>query len=100
MLKLDTYADSISEICERLSVKRLEIFGSSLREDFDLVNSDIDLLYEFEGKNNLFVRFMGLKRELETLFGRKVDLLREQQIQNPFFLQQIKHAPRKTLYAA
>ncbi|MDP6042509.1 MAG: nucleotidyltransferase domain-containing protein [Candidatus Latescibacteria bacterium] len=100
MLNLDPYTNAIAEICERLSIKRLEVFGSSLRDDFDTNASDIDFFYEFESAENLFERFMSLKRELEELFGRKVDLLKEAQIQNPFIKEQIANAPRKTLYAA
>lgn len=100
MLNLDKHTHSIAEICQRLSVKRLEAFGSSLREDFDMKNSDVDLLYEFQGTDNIFIRFISLKRELETLFGRKVDLLRETQINNPYIKQELARTPRKKLYAA
>ena len=100
MLELDRYSHSIAEICERFAVKRLEVFGSALRDDFDLTASDIDLFYEFEGSEDLFSRFMNFKRELERLFGRKVDLLKEDQIQNPFIKERISKSPRKRLYAA
>ena len=100
MLNLDRYTDEITTICERLSIKRLEVFGSSLRDDFDESISDIDFFYEFEGTDNLFERFMSLKRDLEKLFERRVDLLKETQIQNPFIKEQIANAPRKILYAA
>lgn len=100
MFNLDLYTDKVYDICKKYAVKRLEVFGSSLRDDFDETHSDIDLFYEFDGNENLFVRFMGLKRELENVFGRKVDLLKESQIQNPFLKNQIIQSPRKILYAA
>ena len=100
MMELDSYSHSIAEICERFAVRHLEVFGSALRDDFDLTSSDIDLFYEFEGSEDLFSRFMNLKRELEKLFGRKVDLLKEDQIRNPFIKEQISKSPRKRLYAA
>jgi len=71
MLDLTPYTEAITEICVRLKVKHLAVFGSSLREDFDSETSDIDLLYQFAGTEDIFKRFMSLKRELENLFGRK-----------------------------
>ena len=98
MLNLDSYTEAINEICARLAVEQLKVFGSSLRDDFDLATSDIDFFYPFEGTENIFKRFMGLKRDLEHLFERRVDLHREDQIQNPFIKAQIAMSPRKTLY--
>jgi predicted nucleotidyltransferase len=39
----------------------------------DREGSDVDILVRFEGTAD-FKRFMGLKLELEDLFGRRVDL--------------------------
>ncbi len=100
MLNLDHYTEAINEICVRLSVKHLRVFGSSLRDDFDSETSDVDFFYQFEGTEDIFKRFMSLKRELESLFGRRVDLLKEDLIQNPFIKEQIARSPRKTLYEA
>lgn len=100
MLNLDAHADAINQICEKYAVKQLELFGSSLRDDFNPPHSDVDLFYEFDSRENLFLRFMGLKRELESLLGRKVDLIKEEQIQNPFLKKEIAQSPRKILYAA
>jgi len=100
MLNLDQYTDTIIRICEKYAVKRLEAFGSSVRDDFDEKKSDIDLFYEFEGNKDLFARFMGLKQELENTFGKRVDLVKEEQIANPFLKEQIRQSARKTLYAA
>lgn len=100
MLNLDTHSDAIKKICKKYGVKHLEAFGSSLRSDFNASQSDVDLFYEFDSRENLFLRFMGLKRELEELLNRKVDLIKEAQIQNPFFKKEIDQSPRKTLYAA
>ncbi len=40
----------------------------------DREGSDVDVLVTFEGKAT-FDNFMGLKLDLEDLFGRRVDLL-------------------------
>jgi len=57
---------------EKYGVKSLAVFGSMARGD-DHEGSDVDILVEFEGPAT-FDNFMGLKLDLEDLFGRKVDL--------------------------
>ena len=57
----------------KYGVKSLAVFGSMARGD-DREGSDVDVLVTFEGKAT-FDNFMGLKLDLEDLFGRSVDLL-------------------------
>ncbi|APW61886.1 nucleotidyltransferase family protein [Paludisphaera borealis] len=57
----------------RYGVKSLAVFGSMARGD-EREDSDVDILVTFEGKAT-FDDFMGLKLDLEDLFGRRVDLL-------------------------
>lgn len=57
----------------RYGVRTLAVFGSIARGD-DHEGSDVDILVRFEGKAT-FDNFMGLKLDLEELFGRRVDLL-------------------------
>ena len=54
-------------------VKKIAIFGSVLRQE-DKPDSDIDLLIDFDSQKGLFA-FIDLKTYLETLLGRKVDLV-------------------------
>jgi uncharacterized protein len=58
---------------KRYGVKTLAVFGSMARGD-DREDSDVDILVTFEGRAT-FDNFMGLKLDLEDLFGRSVDLL-------------------------
>ena len=58
---------------KKYGVKSLAVFGSMARGD-DRDGSDVDVLAMFEGKPT-FDNFMGLKLDLEELFGRSVDLL-------------------------
>jgi uncharacterized protein len=53
-------------------VKSLAVFGSMARGD-DHEGSDVDVLVTFEAPTT-FRGFMGLKLDLEELFGRPVDL--------------------------
>jgi predicted nucleotidyltransferase len=40
--------DEIGRLCRVHGVRRLEVFGSILRSDFDPQRSDVDVLVEFE----------------------------------------------------
>jgi len=67
--------DQIAEFCRRHHIRRLAVFGSALRFDFN-ETSDIDILVEFEPDHipGLF-GMARMERELSALFGgRKVDL--------------------------
>lgn len=98
-MEFEKYRDKIETICISFGVSRLEVFGSVLRDDFS-PDSDIDFFYELSGTDNLFLRFMGLKSSLESLFERKIDLVREDNIINPYILENIKKSKRKIIYAA
>jgi len=65
----------IADFCRLHHIRRLAVFGSALRSDFN-ENSDIDILVEFEPDHipGLF-GMARLERELSKLLGgRKVDL--------------------------
>jgi predicted nucleotidyltransferase len=73
----------VEMLCARHGVKRLEAFGSILREDFDAENSDIDILVEFTpAVATSFDNFLNLKEALESVLGRPVDLLELSAIRN------------------
>jgi len=67
--------DQIAEFCRRHHIRRLAVFGSALRSDFN-ETSDIDILVEFESDHIPSLLGMArMERELSALFGgRKVDL--------------------------
>ena len=57
------------------AVVRLDVFGSSLREDFN-GESDVDLLYVFDEAAQIgLLELVRLREELAALLGRDVDLL-------------------------
>ena len=84
MLDLTPYKPQLIELCKTFSVERLDLVGSAVREDFDAERSDIDVLIQFAGKEKLFHRYFDLKFKLEELFGKKVDMLQECAIDNPY----------------
>ena len=91
----------IEALCRRFHVKRLEAFGSIVRDDFDPERSDADFLVELdkEASESLFSDYMDLKFALEDLLGRSVDLVMPDAITNPYFRAAIQ-ADRTLLFAA
>jgi predicted nucleotidyltransferase len=69
---LDRLKAEAPALREKYRIQSLAVFGSMARGD-DREESDVDVLVTFEGKAD-FDRFMGLKLDLEDLFGRRVDL--------------------------
>jgi hypothetical protein len=65
----------LADICRRYYVQRLALFGSVLREDFS-AESDVDVLVTFEPDAPIgFLALGQMRRELEALFNRPVDLV-------------------------
>ncbi len=91
----------IAEVCRAHHVRRLAVFGSALRPDFDPARSDVDLLVEFEpiGVDLYFDNKYDLRDSLRTVFARKVDLLTWNSIRNPYLRREVE-ATHELLYAA
>jgi hypothetical protein len=68
-------SDRVTEICKRYGVRELAVFGSAARGDLR-PDSDVDVLVDFEPDARIgLVKFASLSEELESLVGRKVDLV-------------------------
>lgn len=91
----------LAELCRRMDVKRLELFGSAARGDFDPERSDLDFLVEFDDATSrpALAVYFDLKDELEALFGRHVDLVMPAAVRNPFVQADIDRT-RQLVYAA
>ena len=65
----------LAEVCRRYGVRELSLFGSAVRGELR-PESDIDIVVEFEpGVRIGLVKFESLVGELESLAGRRVDLV-------------------------
>jgi hypothetical protein len=54
--------EEIGRLCRLHGVRKLEVFGSILRQDFDPQRSDVDVLVEFQPQvANSFSNFLDLK---------------------------------------
>ncbi|RJR42092.1 MAG: nucleotidyltransferase [Deltaproteobacteria bacterium] len=71
--KIKIPKDSLTEFCRRHRIRKLSFFGSVLRDDFRL-DSDIDVLVEFEPGYVPGLAFFGMEEELAAILGRKVEL--------------------------
>jgi len=78
--------DELHALCRRFHVRRLELFGSAARGDFEPEHSDLDFLVEFD-KGHVEAQslkgYFGFKQALEDLFGRPVDLVEPGGLRNP-----------------
>lgn len=98
---IDPYLPKLADLCRQYHVRRLELFGSAANGKFDPATSDFDFLVEFDRSEAIhpFDQFFGLLESLEALVGRRVDLVDDAAISNPYFRRGVDRA-RKVLYAA
>ena len=98
---LKPYRQQIVALCRRFHVRRLEVFGSALRDDFNPERSDVDFLVEFETSPdlNIFEAYCDLRQQLGELLGRPVDLVMPAALRNPYIRAGIE-AHRELVYAA
>jgi len=98
---IDMHRQEIRALCQRFSVRRLELCGSAVRDDFDPERSDLDFLVEFDPSPdlNLFEAYINLRRQLSELLGGPVDLVMPSAIRNPYLRAGLE-AHREVVYEA
>ncbi|HIK11366.1 MAG TPA: nucleotidyltransferase family protein [Oscillatoriaceae cyanobacterium M33_DOE_052] len=97
--KLEVSSDAIVAFCQKWKITEFALFGSILRDDFR-PDSDVDVLVTFapDEKWSLF-DIVRMKEELETIFGREVDLVQKLGLKNPFRRYEILRT-KEVIYAA
>ncbi len=90
MIDIEKVKPEIEQVCRRLPVKRLGLFGSAVGRDFSDA-SDVDVLVIFDAGENvdLFDTYFALKEHLERIFQRDVDLLVDRKFKNPVLRESI-----------
>ena len=97
---IDDNLEEIGRLCRLHGVRKLELFGSILRSDFDPQRSDVDVVVEFESRvANSFANFLDLKEALERLLGRPVDLVELHAVRNRRLRRYIEQS-KSPVYAA
>ena len=97
---LEPHHDAIADLCRRLGVARLELFGSAATLAFEAGRSDYDFLVELDPKapGSRAARLIDLAEALERLLGAKVDLVNPRYIRNPYFAAKVQRT-RIPVYA-
>ncbi|PRY89190.1 nucleotidyltransferase family protein [Mongoliibacter ruber] len=100
---IDLIADNkekLTKLCEKYDIQSMYVFGSASTDQL-YESSDVDILISFKEipieryTDNYFL----LHEELERLFGRKVDLITERSLTNPYFIRSVEKT-KQLLYAA
>jgi len=84
---IESRLPDLRRLCARYYVRRLELFGSAATGAADAC-SDLDFLVEFGEvpRGRHADCHFGLLEALESLFGRRIDLVEAKAIDNPYFL--------------
>jgi predicted nucleotidyltransferase len=98
---IEEHRGQIIALCRQYGVKRLELFGSAARGDFDPASSDLDFFVEFLSYDSPTIadQWFGLQEDLENALQHKVDLTSLRAATNPYFLQ-VANRHKVTLYVA
>lgn len=72
-IKIDR--EKIAAFCRERGIRKMSLFGSVVRDDFDPERSDVDVLVEFAPGRTPGYAFVDYQETLEQLLGRKVDLM-------------------------
>jgi predicted nucleotidyltransferase len=81
-IKIKVPQGRIADFCRRWKIIELALFGSVLTDDFG-PDSDVDILVRFaEDATWSLFDLVTMQEELKQLFGREVDLVERQAVEN------------------
>ena len=85
MKQIPVDADDLRRFCERHDIRKLSLFGSTLKGTAQQ-DSDVDLLVEFEpGRKRGFLALAAMEQELSALLaGRRIDLRTPEELSSYF----------------
>ncbi len=86
--------DDFVTLCRNHQVKQIYAFSSSVSDEFDPEKSNIDLLVEIDEADPIEKgeKILSLWDKLETFFKRKLDLLTNPNIRNPYLRQSVENS--------
>lgn len=87
---ITAHQKELNELCKNYRVQSLYAFGSVLRQDFS-AKSDIDFLVNFQKMELLEYsdNYFDFLFALEKIFNRKIDLITEKSLKNPYFIEKL-----------
>ncbi len=97
--EIEQQRQAVSLLCRQYRVERLDLFGSAARGIFPSETSDLDFIVRFTGSHadDYVDRYLDFAAALERLFARRVDLLTERAIRNPYFREEVERT-RQVVY--
>ncbi|HMS54706.1 MAG TPA: nucleotidyltransferase domain-containing protein [Fimbriimonadaceae bacterium] len=75
---LELHRREIEALCARFCVKSMRLFGSAVTDSWDASKSDFDFVVEYAAESERLDpldRLVGLQLGLESVLGRKVDVV-------------------------
>ncbi|TAL64868.1 MAG: nucleotidyltransferase domain-containing protein [Bacteroidetes bacterium] len=92
--------NDLKKLCEIYKVRTMYAFGSVCTDKFN-EKSDIDFLISFDNLSldQYTDNYFDLHYKLQDLFNRRIDLLTENSLSNPFFIKGIDQT-KQLIYAA
>lgn len=100
-LIIKKHINKIRQVCRKLGIKRMHVFGSAVKGHFNK-DSDIDLLISFD--ENLTIEeyttnYFQLQYQLRQLLNREIDIITESSLSNPYLLESINES-KQLIYEA
>lgn len=74
---IEDRSEQIAALCRQHGVRRLDVFGSVLRDDYDETRSDVDVVVDFDPQapGSALRRYFDFKAKLEAVLNRPVDIV-------------------------
>ncbi len=91
--------ENLIEYCKLFNINRMYIFGSAASGIFKK-ESDLDFLISFSDKISIEQytdNYFALHYKLSELFGRKIDIITENSLSNPYFIESV-NASKELIY--
>jgi len=98
---IENNKSSIDKLCKDNKVNQLFVFGSVLNEKFN-EKSDVDFVVSFDKSIALLDyadNYFNLLFGFEDLFKRDIDLVTENSLKNPYFIEELNET-KQLIYAA
>lgn len=99
--QIEKILPQIITLCQEHEVEYMALFGSAAKNDMH-ENSDVDFLIQFSDEIDVLDyadNYFSLKEKMETLIGKKIDLISKKSLKNPILIEEIDRS-KIDLYAA
>jgi uncharacterized protein len=90
--EVEQQRSAVAALCRQYRVRKLRLFGSAATGAFVPATSDLDFVAEFANTQSFDYpdRYLDFAEALERLFNRRVDLLTERAVRNPYFRTEVE----------